>query len=148
VNEPEAHRVAVLDGKTGNELGKWNVSGLRANFPMAFDGAGHRLFVVYRSRPTLAIFETAKGELLTQVPTCGDGDDVFFDGKRNRVYISCGDDFLAIVNASGDGLAEVGKIPTRKGARTSLFVRELDRLFVAVRAEGGQPAEIWVYRPQ
>jgi DNA-binding beta-propeller fold protein YncE len=148
VNEPEAHRVAVLDGKTGKELGKWNVPGLGANFPMAFDGAGHRLFVVYRSRPTLAIFGTAKGELLAQVPTCGDADDVFFDGKRNRVYISCGDGFLAIVNASDDGFAEVGKIPTRKGARTSLFVRELDRLFVAVRAEGGQPAEIWVYRPQ
>jgi DNA-binding beta-propeller fold protein YncE len=148
VNEPEGHRVAVLDEKTGKELGKWNVPGLGANFPMAFDGTGHRLSVVYRSRPTLAIFDTTKGDLLAQVPTCGDADDVFLDAKRNRVYISCGDGFLAIVNVSGDGFSEVGSIPTRKGARTSLFVPELDRLFVAVRAEGGQPAEIWAYRPQ
>jgi DNA-binding beta-propeller fold protein YncE len=148
VNEPEAHRVAVLDSKTGKELGKWNVPGLGANFPMAFDGPGHHLFVVYRSRPTLAIFDISKGGLLAQVPTCGDADDVFYDAKRNRVYISCGDGFLAIVHASDDGFTEVGRIPTRKGARTSFFVPELDRLFVAVRSEGGQPAEIWVYRPR
>ena len=23
--------------------------------------------------------------------TCGDADDVFFDAKRRRVYVSCGD---------------------------------------------------------
>jgi hypothetical protein len=33
------------------------------------------------------------------------------------------------------------------GARTSLFVPELDRLLLAVRAEAEQPASIWVFRP-
>jgi hypothetical protein len=33
------------------------------------------------------------------------------------------------------------------GARTSLFVPELDRLYVAVRASGAEPAAIWVFKP-
>ena len=32
-------------------------------------------------------------------------------------------------------------------ARTALFVPELDRLFVAVRAGSNEPAAIWVFRP-
>ena len=42
---------------------------------------------------------------------------------------------------------EGGQIPTVSGARTSLFVPELDRLFVAVRSSGNKPAAIWVFRP-
>jgi len=42
----------------------------------------------------------------------------------------------------------LSQIPTVSGARTSLFVPELDRLFVAVRAAGGNPAGIWVLRPE
>jgi hypothetical protein len=38
-------------------------------------------------------------------------------------------------------------VPTVAGARTALFVPELDRLFLAVRANGGEPAAIWIFRP-
>ena len=47
-----------------------------------------------------------------------------------------------------DAYRELGRIPTVSGARTSLFVAGLDRLFLAVRARGGEPAAIWVYRPK
>jgi hypothetical protein len=41
----------------------------------------------------------------------------------------------------------LARIPTAAGARTSLFVPELDRLFVAVRANAGEPASIRVFQP-
>lgn len=147
VNEPDAHRVEVIDEATGQKRAKWDVPGLNGNFPMAFDSAGHRLFVVYRSPATLAVFDTTTGKMLKKMPTCRDADDVFFDAKRSQLYISCGEGFLAIVGAAGEKFAEVSRLQTRKGARTSLFVPELDQLFVAVRASEGRPAEIWVYRP-
>ena len=37
--------------------------------------------------------------------------------------------------------------PTAGGARTSLFVPELDRLLIAVRAGLAGPAAIWVFKP-
>jgi hypothetical protein len=147
VNEPEAHGIAVIDEKTGQLRAKWGVHGLNGNFPMAFDEASHRLFVVYRNPATFAVFDTTNGNLLSQLSICGDADDVFFDAKRNQVYISCGEGVVTVVSAANQGVKEIGKVRTRTGARTSLFVPELDRLFVAVRANAGQPAEVWVLHP-
>jgi hypothetical protein len=45
------------------------------------------------------------------------------------------------------GYRRLLRVPTVAGARTSLFVPELDRLFVAARARGSEPAAIWVFRP-
>ncbi|MFX7082923.1 hypothetical protein ABTI41_20485, partial [Acinetobacter baumannii] len=79
--------------------------------------------------------------------TCGDADDVFFDTKRHRLYISCGEGALDVFQRQGDGYREIGRTPTVSGARTSLWVPELDRLFLGVRASGREPAAVWVYRP-
>ena len=45
------------------------------------------------------------------------------------------------------GDARLATVPTISGARTSLFVPKLDRLFVVVRAASNEPAAIWVFRP-
>ena len=147
VNLPEAHRVAVVDRATGNEIARWGLTDASANFPMALDAAGSRLFVGYRSPPTLAAFDTRTGKLISRAGSCGDADDIFYDEKRKRVYTSCGEGFLATFDASGAGLREVARTRTQPGARTALFVPEIDRLFVAARARGSDPAAIWVFRP-
>ena len=146
VNVPEAHRIAVVDRATGNEIGRWGVADASANFPMALDATGSRLFVGYRSPATLAAFDTRTGKLISRTTSCGDADDVFYDEKRKRIYLSCGEGFLATFDASGAGLIEIARTGTQTGARTALFVPELDQLFVAARARGSDPAAIWVFR--
>jgi hypothetical protein len=47
----------------------------------------------------------------------------------------------------GKDYRRLARIRTAAGARTSLFVPELDRLFLAVRANGSEPAAIWVFAP-
>ena len=79
------------------------------------------------------------------VPTCGDADDVFLDAKRDRAYVSCGEGFLAVVQRNGDSYDEAARIPTASGARTALFVPELDRLYLAVRASGNEPAAVSIF---
>ena len=148
VNEPDAQRTAVVDQKSGKELARWIAPRSRANFPMDINDAGHRLFVVYRDRPSLAAFDTGTGQLTAQIRACDDADDVFFDARRNRLYVSCGDGFLQVADAGNDTLKEIARLPTRAGSRTALFLPELDRLFVAIRSRGLEPAAIWAYRPQ
>ena len=147
VNVPDAHAIAVVDAKTGREQANWGVRGLNGNFPMAFDAADRRLFVAYRSPAALAVFDTANGNLLGRLPICGDADDVFLDPKRYRLYVSCGEGFVSVVSVADQSFREIARVRTRTGARTSLFVPALDRLFVAVRANGGGQAAIWVLRP-
>jgi len=53
------------------------------------------------------------------------------------------------VQQDAPGLNLLARLPTRSGARTSLFVPESDRLFVAARARRlGSGAAILVFRPE
>ena len=84
---------------------------------------------------------------MQRLDICGDADDVFFDRRRSQLYVSCGEGVVAVIGKRGDDYREISRITTNSGARTSLFVPELDRLFVAVKAGSNEPAAIWVFRP-
>jgi hypothetical protein len=109
---------------------------------MALDAVGERVMVVYREPAALAVLDARDGKTIVRVETCGDADDVFFDAKRQRAYISCGEGVIDVVQRQGDTYASMSRIRTVPGARTALFVPELDRLFLAVRAGGGDGAAI------
>jgi hypothetical protein len=147
VNVPDARQIAVVDSTSGRQTAQLRLPSAGSNFPMAVDAAAHRLFVVYRHPATLAVFDTEKRELVAKVASCGDADDVFVDERRKRVYVSCGEGALAVFAEDGTSFHEIGRIRTSSGARTSLFVPELDRLYLAVRASGAEPAAIWIFRP-
>jgi YVTN family beta-propeller protein len=147
VNMPDARQVGVVDLAAGKEVGRWSLGDAAANFPMALDEAAGRLFVVYRRPATLAVFDTRSGAVVGRLPTVGDADDVFVDAKRRRIYVSGGEGAVAVIEARGDGYAEIGRVRTVAGARTSLFVPEFDRLYVAVLAAANEPAALWVLRP-
>jgi hypothetical protein len=87
------------------------------------------------------------GHVVAKTETCGDADDVFVDRKRRRVYVSCGEGVIDVLEPGETGYRRLARVPTVPGARTSLFVPERDRLFVAVRAASNEPAAIWVFRP-
>lgn len=149
VNVPDARQVAVVDLATGSLVASWPLpAGVRDNFPMALDGTRTVLAIVTRSPARLIMLDTRTGGVIASLPTCGDADDVFFDARRRRLYVSCGDGEVDVVQQDGAGYHPLARIPTQSGARTSLFVPELDRLFVAARAGLlGSGAAILVFRP-
>jgi len=146
VNVPDARQIAVVDLTTRSQASAVPTGALRSNFPMAVDAATQRVLVVFRSPPRLFSFAVKDGAA-AEVEVCGDSDDVFVDAKRRRVYVSCGEGFLDVFDARGTDYRRIGHLLTVSGARTSLLVSELDRLFVAVRASGKEPAGVWVFRP-
>jgi len=147
VNVPEAHGIAVVDRSSQMQVGKWPTPGRGANFPMAVDSARRQLLVIFRNPAELGAFSMADGKLVGTAETCGDADDLFVDAKRGRIYVSCGAGFLDVLEAKGMANLRIAHIPTGSGARTSLFVPELDRLLLAVRTSTAEPAAIWVFRP-
>ena len=114
---------------------------------MAIDRDAHRVLVVFRSPPTLMALSSQDGRIVAKIETCGDADDVFVDAKRHRIYVSCGEGVVDVLEQGDAAYRRLARVPTVSGARTSLFVPELDRLFVAVRARSREPAAIWVFRP-
>jgi len=147
VNLPDARAVAVVDGKSGKQLANWPMD-KGGNFAMAIDRERGRLLVAFRSPPQLAAFALADGKTVTTTDTCGDVDDLFIDAKRMRVYVSCGQGYIDVFDGSGATYKRISRIPTAAGARTSLFVPEMDRLLVAVRDGFAGPAAIWMFKPE
>jgi hypothetical protein len=147
VNVPRAHAIVVAERTTQKNVGKWPTADRGGNFPMALDPAHHQVLVVFRAPAELGMFDMTSGKLVGTAQTCGDSDDLFFDAKRGRVYVSCGVGFVDVLERQGSAYHRIARIPTIPGARTSLFVPELDRLMVAVRATSSEPAAIWVFRP-
>jgi DNA-binding beta-propeller fold protein YncE len=145
VNVPDAREIGVVDLATGS-TGSLPTQGAGSNFPMAVDAEAHRFLVVFRSPPTLMALSSQDGHVAAKAETCGDADDVFVDRKRRRVYVSCGEGVVDVLEPVEAGYRRLARVQTAPGARTSLFVPELDRLFVAVRAASNEPAAIWVFR--
>jgi DNA-binding beta-propeller fold protein YncE len=146
VNVPDAAQIAVVDRASRRVIGTWPSKDMRANFPSALDEPDHRLFVGFRSPATLAAYDTESGRLITSVDCPGDLDDVFYDADRKRLYLTGGAGFVDVVSQrDADRYERVARLATAPGARTSLWVAPLDRLYVAVPHRGEQRAEIQVY---
>jgi DNA-binding beta-propeller fold protein YncE len=147
VNLPKVQAIAVVDRAAVKQTESWPMVTAEGNFPMALNTAAGHVLAAFRNPATLGVFAAKDGSPIASVDICGDADDVFLDAKRRRVYVSCGEGFLDVLDAEGSEYKRIARIPTVPGARTSLFVPELDRLYLAVRATQGEPANIWVFRP-
>jgi DNA-binding beta-propeller fold protein YncE len=146
VNVPDAGLIIVGDLAANQVIARWR-GAHGFNFPLAFDAGTGVLASVYRLPPRLVVLEAASGAARADIATCGDADDLFFDPKRGRIYVSCGAGTVDVIQTRPT-TASIARIATRPGARTSLFAPELDRLFVAARATPTGEASILVYRPQ
>lgn len=148
VNVPDARQIAVLDVGSGRQISTLDTAGATSNFPMAVDADQHQVLVAFRSPAKLMAFGTQTGKVEASLDICRDADDVFVDARRRRVYVSCGEGVIDVLVKTGSGYERIVRIPTAAGARTSLFAATSDRLYLGVRASAGEPAAIWIFRPQ
>ena len=146
VNVPTAHQIAVVDRVAMKLVATWPVAAAQDNYPMALDEANHRLFVGCRRPAKVLVFDTERGTETASFDTVGDADDLFYDAARRRLYVTGGEGAIdAIDAASSKGFVRLARITTAAGARTSLFVADLNRLYVAVPHRGAQKAEVRVF---
>ena len=146
VNLPSSKKVAVIDRKKGAIIANWRTDDASANFPMALDEGNGRLFIVCRRPASMLVLDTKSGAVIAKLAAVGDCDDVFYDQSHKRIYASGGEGAIGVYQQQDAGhYSEMGRIQTVKGARTSLFVPELNTLFLAVRRQGNDAAAIRIY---
>ena len=147
VNVPNSGHVAVADREQTKVVATWRTDLALANFPMALDETNHRLFVGCRMPSKLIVINTDSGEVASKIDLSADADDVFYDNKRRRLYVTCGAGKIDVIEQSDPNTYKaLARIDTASGARTGLFVPELDTLFVAVPHRGSQMASIRSYQ--
>jgi DNA-binding beta-propeller fold protein YncE len=148
VNVPPTREILVVDRAQQSIVAHIPLGGFADNYPMSLDERGHRLFVGVRQPPRLLVVDTATNKQIAAVPCVGDTDDLFYDARRDRVYVIGGEGYIDVFDASPSATyARLTRIATRYGARTGLWSSELERLFVGLPARDGRPAEIDVLGP-
>ncbi len=149
VNVPSAGKIVVIDRERKTAIAEWAVPGSCSNFPMALDEDGNHLFIGCRHPARVLVLDAGSGNQVAEFPVAGDADDVYFDSVRQRIYVSCGAGVLQVFQqTAARSFPSLGTVPTGSGARTSLFVPEHSRLYVAVPQAGQKTAEIQVFSVQ
>jgi YVTN family beta-propeller protein len=147
-----ATTLGIVDRVKREQVVTWPVTGVQGNVSLALDGKHHRLFAGSRNPPMLTVFDTASGKQIGQVEGIAGIDDLWYDTRHQRIYASGGRGtdvgFVYVYQQkNADQYELVSKIPTAASAGTSLWVPELNRLYVAAPASEKQEAGIMVFEP-
>ena len=147
VNLPDAKMVAEVDLISSAIVNKWERTEPAANFPMALDSIHHQVFVGYRNPARLIVYDGKTGKEISISNMTGDADDLYYDYKTNRILVSGGSGSIDIFQRQpGHQFVSIASIPTRSGARTSLFIPQLNLFVLAERAVSGKPADLLIYK--
>jgi DNA-binding beta-propeller fold protein YncE len=146
---PEKAQVVVLDRKTRSKVATWNVPGIQKNVALALDEKRHRLLLGVRTPPSIVVLDSDPGAGVAEAPTAAALDGLSFDPATRRIYTTGGEGFLDVTQqADADHYQRIARIPTGPVARTSVFVPEWRRLFVAVPRDKERGAELRVFETQ
>lgn len=152
VNLPDLKKIGVID-RTTHKMTSWPLT-LEENYPMALDEPEHRLFIVTRTPPRLAVFDTNAGKMIAALLCVADVDDLYYDSSYKRIYIPGGQGFIDVFQEKDpDHYQRLARIPTVLGARTAGYFGKLgkkgiDRVYLAVPASGDHAAEVRTFTVQ
>jgi DNA-binding beta-propeller fold protein YncE len=140
-------QVGVFDKKDHRLLEKWDIKSAKENVPMALDETDHRLFVVCRKPAKLVVIDTQTGQEVASLPSVDRADDMAYNPKTKQIYVSGGDGFIGVYSQKDpDHYEEIAKVPSGPAAKISIFVPELNRLYVAASAKGADSAKLLIYK--
>jgi DNA-binding beta-propeller fold protein YncE len=146
-NIPGVKQIAVMDGEQRKLLNTWLLENVEGNSPLGLDEAHHRLFIGTRHPAQLLVLDTTTGKPIANVDISSDADDLFYDPVNKRIYVSCGEGFIDVIEQrDADHYELIARIPTVAGARTSTFSGKLNAFYLGVPRRGEQPAELRIFK--
>ncbi|HZJ37122.1 MAG TPA: hypothetical protein VFD29_10915 [Gillisia sp.] len=146
VNVPDKNLIEVIDLNKNTVTRRWKMTEATSNFPMGLDEKNHRLFIGCRHGPKLLVIDTQTGKTVSSFEIDRDVDDIFYNANTKEIYLSCGSGYIDVFKQEdSDTYRATGKISTHSGARTSLYVAELNQLIVASPAAFNNNASLFIY---
>lgn len=143
---PEKAEVLVLNRKTRTQVAKWTIPGIQKDVAIALDGKSGRLFLGVRTPASIVVLDSNSGAVIASVATVATLDGLSFDSTTHRIYTSGAEGFVDVTqHVDADHYERIAHIPTGPLARTSVFVPEWHRLYVAVPRDQERSAELRVF---
>ncbi len=160
VNLSGTNEVGVVDLETKQLIARWPLPDAQSANALVLDEVNHRLFTASHKPPKLFVFDIDTGKVIASLRCVVNSDDMSYDPARKRIYVT-GDGAVSVfAQRDADHYEHVADVPTGYRAKTSIFVPESNRLYIAVASRGtraagklavaepGSSVEVQIYQAQ
>jgi DNA-binding beta-propeller fold protein YncE len=150
VNLTGTDEVGVVDLETRQLVAKWPLPDAHTAHAMVLDEPNHRLFIATRKPAQFIVFNTDTGKVVASLSCVGVNSDMSFDVERKRIYVTGDQTASVFEQGDADHYKHIAEVPTAYRAKSSIFVPELKRLYVAASGKGKPDAklELQIYEVQ
>jgi WD40 repeat protein len=132
VNNSLSGEIAVVDLRSRKVVASWPLPGTHHLNGLAFDAVNHRLFSASRQPDKFWALDTDNGRIVSVLPCAPSNDNLIYDRLHKRIYIT-GDQIATVIQQrDADHYENIADVQTGHRAKTSLFVPELNRLYVGL----------------
>jgi DNA-binding beta-propeller fold protein YncE len=142
VNLTGVNQVGVVDLQSRKVVNTWPVPETQRTNSLVLDEPNQRLFITGRKPPKLEVLNAVDGKAVAAFSISGLNDDMWFDEAHKRIYATGTETTTVFEQADADHYKHVADVPTGFRAKTSIFVPELNRLYVAVSGKGKSDAQL------
>src|SRR5258708_39128845 len=132
----------VVDLQRRKVVSTWPVPEKQTTNYLVLDEPNQRLFINGRKPPKIVILNAADGKPVALFSISGLNDDMWFDAAHKRIYATGTETTTVFEQADADHYKHVADVRTGFRAKTSIFVPELDRLYVAGSGKGKPGAHL------
>jgi len=147
VNLEDKAQVQVIDTRTLKVLATWSLAPHETPTGMAIDLERQRLFVGCRSR-SLVVLDLATGAQVAALPIGAGVDACAFDPATRRVYASCKDGTVTVIEGgNGDAYTVAGVLRTEPGSKTMALDEATHKLYVPAAGVGKGGFQLLVFKP-
>ncbi len=142
VNLTGTDEVGVVDLDTRQLVAKWPLPDAHVAHAIVLDEPNHRLFIATRKPAQLIVFNIDTGKVVASLPCVGVNSDMSFDVSRKRIYVTGSETASVFEQRDADHYEHIAEVPTAYRAKSSIFVPDLKRLYVAVSGKGKPEAKL------
>jgi DNA-binding beta-propeller fold protein YncE len=150
INLTGENQVGVVDLDARKLIAKWPVPDAQGAVALVLDEPNHRVSIATRKPAKFLVYDTQTGKVVTTLPTAEMNDDMWFDAARKRFYVTGTETTAVMEQRDTDHYSRLTDVPTGFRAKTSIYVPELNRLYIAVSGKGkpGAKMALQVYNVQ
>lgn len=123
----------------------WPVDTIATMYGLAYDADNKRLFVTCRRPNRMLILDGFSGLKVDERDTVADPAAVFYHPPSKRILVVGSGEIDVVKQSAADHYEPVARIPTRRLARTAVYIAETGRLVVAAPRIDSQSAALLVY---
>jgi DNA-binding beta-propeller fold protein YncE len=145
----DRNAVGVIDREKRQMVSTWQLPpGVQENIPLTLDENHHRLFTISRNPPELVVFDMETGKVVTHLPCASGSDDMSYDASRSRIYVPGRKGFISVFEQrDADHYEHMAEVPSGQDGATSIFVPELNRLYVGLRRSPSGALQVFEVQP-